>query len=384
MGEMREVYLDYNATSPVREEAIDAYFAAVRDGYGNPGSVHAAGRRARRLQDEAREKMADAVGASPPEVYFVSGGTEGDNIAVVGTAAMYGRGHVITSSIEHAAVLQACRKLDAGAFDVTYLDPDAHGRIDPAAVRGAIREDTILISVMWVNNETGVVQPVEGIGEVAREHGVRFHTDAVQAIGRIPVDVSRVPVDILTISAHKFCAPKGVGAMYVRRGVKVESTMHGGGQERGLRSGTENVPGVVAMAEAAVLASAEREGESARLASLRDRLEDGLLGGITGAHVNGAAATRVANTLNVRFDGADGEAVLIGLDEAGVAASSASACAAGSDEPSHVLMAMGLSKRQADESLRFSLGRFSVPADVDRCLEVVPGIVERVRSYRGR
>jgi cysteine desulfurase len=267
---------------------------------------------------------------------------------------------------------------------VTCVNADAAGRVDPDAVRRAIRDDTVLISVMWVNNETGVIQPVEEIAAIARERKIKFHTDAVQAFGRIPVDVRTFAVDLLTISAHKFCAPKGVGALYVRRGVKVENTVYGGGQERGLRSGTENVPGAAAMAEAAVLACAEREVEMERLAALRDRLEAGILRSIGGAIVNGVEAPRVANTLNVRFDGAEGEAVLIGLDENGVAASSASACAARSEEPSHVLTAMGLSKREADQSLRFSLGRWSTESDVERCLDVLPGVVDRVRSFRGR
>jgi cysteine desulfurase len=384
MADTPEVYMDYNATSPVRREALDAFNDAAGRAFGNPGSTHAAGRRARRIQDEARGMVAGVIGAGAPEVYFVSGGTEGDNVAILGTAALYGRGHVITTRIEHPAVLEACRSLDPGAFDVTFVDADAGGRVDPDAVRSAVREDTILISVMWVNNETGVIQPVEEIGAMARERRITFHTDAVQAFGRVAVDVRRVPVDMLTISAHKFCAPKGVGALYVRRGTKVGRTVHGGGQERGLRSGTENVPGVVAMARAAVLADSEREAESERLGSLRDRLQEGILRTIPDAHVNGDGSMRVANTLNVRFDGADSEAVLIGLDEKGVAASSASACAAGSDEPSHVLMSMGLTRKQAEESLRLSLGRFSSPSDVDHCLDVLPGIVERTRSYRRR
>jgi cysteine desulfurase len=384
MSDTPEVYMDYNATAPVRREAMETYNRAMRDGYGNPSSTHAAGRRARRILDDARDRVASTIGAGAPELYFTAGGTEADNIAVLGTAAMYGRGHVIATRIEHPAVLAACSSLDPGAFDVTYLDADAHGRIDPEAVRAAIRDDTILITVMWVNNETGVVQPIDEIGAIAREHRVKFHTDAVQAYGRLPVDVRQVPIDMLTISAHKFCAPKGVGALYVRRGVKVESIVYGGGQERGVRSGTENVPGVAAMAEAAVLACGERKAEMARLGALRERLEAGIVDEIRDTYVNGVGAIRVANTMNVRFDGADGEAVLIGLDEKGVAVSSASACAAGSDAPSHVLMAMGLSKREADESLRLSLGRLTVPSDVDRCLEVLPGVVERVRSFRGR
>jgi cysteine desulfurase len=384
MSNTPEVYMDYNATAPVREEAAEVYRNALIDRYGNPSSSHGVGRRSRKTLDEAREKIAGVLGAGAGEVYFTSGGTEGNNIAILGTAALYGTGHVVTTGIEHPSVLATCRGLDPGAFEVTCVNADAAGRVDPDAVRRAIRDDTVLISVMWVNNETGVIQPVEEIAAIARERKIKFHTDAVQAFGRIPVDVRTFAVDLLTISAHKFCAPKGVGALYVRRGVKVENTVYGGGQERGLRSGTENVPGAAAMAEAAVLACAERDVEMERLAALRDRLESGILRSIGGASVNGAEAPRVANTLNVRFEGAEGEAVLIGLDENGVAASSASACAARSEEPSHVLTAMGLSKREADQSLRFSLGRWSTGSDVERCLDVLPGVVDRVRSFRGR
>ena len=379
-----EVYMDYNATSPLREEVAEAYRRAAHDACGNPGSTHSAGRRSKRVLDDARDTFAAAVGATAGEIYFTGGGTEANNIAVLGTAAMYGEGHIVTTRIEHPAVLAACRSLDPAAFDVTYLDADETGRIDPAAVRDALRSDTILVSVMWVNNETGVIQPVESIGEITREKHIKFHTDAVQVLGRIPVELSRINADIVAFSAHKFSGPNGTGALFVRRGVRVEPVVHGGGQERGLRSGTENVPAVAAMAVAARLAAGEIESEPGRLALLRDRLEARILGTIPGVSVNGSGAPRVANTLNVRFDGAEGEAVLIGLDEAGIAASSASACAAGSDEPSHVLMAMGLTKGQANETLRFSLGRLSTGADVDRCLEVLPGIVERVRSFRGR
>ena len=376
--------MDYNATSPLREEAADVYVRTAHDAYGNPSSTHSAGRRSKRVLDDARDTIATAIGATAGEIYFSGGGTEANNIAVLGTAARYGEGHIVTARIEHPAVLAACRSLDPAAFDVTYLDADEKGRIDPEAVRDALRSDTILVSVMWVNNETGVIQPVEFIGEITREKHIKFHTDAVQALGRIPVDVSRVNADIVTFSAHKFSGPKGTGALFVRRGVRVEPTVHGGGQERGLRSGTESVPAIASMAEAARLAAGELESERGRLASLRDRLETGLLDSIPDVSVNGGAAPRVANTLNICFDGADGEAVLIGLDEAGIAASSASACAARSNDPSHVLMAMGLTRRQAKETLRFSLGRLSTGADVDRCLEVLPGIVERVRSFRGR
>jgi cysteine desulfurase len=380
MNDVREVYMDYNATAPVRREAVEAYRHVLAEGYGNPSSAHFAGRRAKAALDESRERIAATMGARPAEIFFTGGGTEGDNLAIKGIAAMHGQGHIVTSSIEHPAVLSTCRSLDPCDFDVTYLPVGADGRVDPEAVRGAVRKDTILITVMWVNNETGVIQPIEAIGAIAREKSVTFHSDAVQAYGRLLVNVGKLPVDALTISGHKFCAPKGTGALYVRRGVQVETVVHGGGQERRMRSGTENVAGVAAMAEAAELACAERESETGRLGALRDRLESGVQKVIPNATVNGGNSSRVANTSNISFAGAHGETVLTSLDEKRVAVSSASACMASAEDPSHVLRAMGLSRKQADESLRFSLGRFSDAADVERCLEVLPGIVERIRS----
>jgi cysteine desulfurase len=377
-----EVYMDYNATTPVRTEAAEVLQRVAREGFGNPSSTHFAGRRAKTALDDSRERVAATIGARPGEVYFTSGGTESDNLAVKGVAALRGRGHIVTSTIEHPAVIRACRSLNPCDFDVTYLPVDVTGRIDPDAVDKAIRDDTILITIMWANNETGVVQPVEAIGDIAREKDVTFHTDAVQVYGKIPVDVRRIPVDLLTISGHKFCAPMGVGALYVRRGVKLEPIVHGGGQERRLRSGTENLPAIAAMAEAGDLACGERTVEWKRLAELRDRLESGILEVVPDAWVNGADAPRICNTSNICFARANGEAVLIGLDEERIAVSSASACAAGDDEPSHVLMAMGLSRREAEDSMRFSLGRFSSDADVDRCLEVLPGVVGRIRAIR--
>jgi cysteine desulfurase len=356
----------------------------LAEGFGNPSSAHFAGRRAKAALDGARERVAATMGARPGEIYFTGGGTEGDNLAIRGIAAMHGRGHIITSSIEHPAVLSCCRSLDPCDFDVTIVPVGADGRVDPAAVRDAVRDDTILITVMWVNNETGVIQPIDEIAGIASASGVTFHTDAVQAFGRIPVDVGEIPVDLLTISGHKFCAPKGAGAVYARRGVRVEAMFHGGGQERRMRSGTENVAGIAALAEAAELASAERESEAYRLTALRDRLESETLRLIPDASINGGGAPRVANTSNVWFAGAHGETLLTSLDEERIAVSSASACMARTEDPSHVLMAMGLSRKQADESLRFSLGRFSEEADVDRCLEVLPGIIERIRSIRQR
>lgn len=354
----------------------------LRDGFGNSSSAHFAGRRAKTILDESRERIAGTLGAAPAELYFTSGGTEGDNLAIVGVSAKQERGHIVTSEIEHPAVLETCRYLGSRGFDVSYVPVNAEGRVEPGRVRDAIRDDTILITIMWVNNETGVIQPIEEIGGIARNRGVLFHTDAVQAYGRVRVDVSNTPVDMLTISGHKFCAPKGTGAVYVRRGVEIMTTSHGGGQERGVRSGTENLPGLAAMSAAAELACAERDAESSRIAALRNRLEAGAVGSIPETIVNGGGSPRVANTSNVRFPGADGEEILIALDEHRIAVSSASACAAGSDEPSHVLMAMGLSRREAEDSVRFSLGRFSGPEDVDRCLEVLPEVVERIRRRR--
>ncbi len=273
-----------------------------------------------------------------------------------------------------------CRGLDGETFEVTCLPVDSSGRVSPQAVADAIRDDTILITVMWVNNETGVIQPVETIGEIARERGVPFHTDAVQAFGRIPMDLASLPVDLLTISGHKFCAPKGAGLLYCRRGLKLAPTVFGGGQERGLRSGTENVPAIAAMAEAAELTLVEAGAQLPRQAKLRDSLEAGILAKIDGTTVNGASTLRVANTLNIGFPGVNGEAIVIALDEQRIAVSSASACAASNNEPSHVLLSMGLSRAQADSSIRFSLGRFSRSRDIDRCLDVLPGVIGRLRN----
>jgi cysteine desulfurase len=370
--------MDYNATAPVRDEAAETYARLTREAFGNPSSVHAAGRSARAVLEESRERLAATVGARPGEIYFTSGGTEGDNLAVKGVAARSGRGHVITTAIEHPAVIRACENISAGNVDVTYVGVDEQGRVVPESVERAIRDDTFLISIMWANNETGVIQAVDRIGEFTRARGVTFHTDAVQAYGRIPVDMSETPVDIMTISGHKFGAPKGVGAVYVRKGTGLEALVHGGGQERGMRGGTENVPGAAAMAVAAELACAERAAEAKRLSALRDRFESGVLAAIPDARINGHNAERLANTSNIRFPGADGEAVLIGLGEQDISASSASACAAGYEDPSHVLMAMGLTRRGADESIRFSLGRLSSDWDVDHCLEVLPGLVRRI------
>ncbi len=387
---MNPVYLDHNATTPVRAEARRAWLDAL-EACGNASSVHFAGREARARLDAARETVAECLGASPREVVFTSGGTEGDNLAVAGAVfgalaggrcASLDRAHVVTTAIEHPAVLAPCAWLESLGVRVTRVAPGADGRVDAAAVADAIDDDTVVVSVMWVNNETGVVQPVAEVARAARARGVLVHTDAVQAFGRIAVDVRQAPVDLLTISGHKFGAPVGTGALYVRRGTRLEPVLHGGGQEWGLRSGTHNVAGAAALAAAARAACAEREALSARLAALRDRIEREVTERIEGATVHGARAPRVSNTTSVRFAGADGEAVLLGLDAEGIAVSTASACAATRGEPSHVLRAMGLGAREAGESIRISLGHTTREADVDRLLEVLPAVVHRARAGR--
>jgi len=372
--------MDYNATSPVRPRALEALERVTRDCYGNASSAHQLGRTARRYLDDARESIAKCVGVEPREVVFTSGGTESDNLAIKGVVAQFTRGHIVTSTVEHPAVLETCRFFDEHGFDVTYLDVDEMGRVNPDEAAAAVRDDTLVMSVMWVNNETGVIQPIEELAAIAHARGVLLHTDAVQAFGRVPVDLSIAPVSLLSISGHKFGGPNGVGALIVRRGVELMASTHGGGQEWNTRSGTHNVSGVVAMAEAALEATQEMEKEQERLEFLRNRLEKGLLDRISDTHVNGADADRVANTSNIRLDGADGEAVLIALDEQGICASSASACAAAHTEPSHVLTAMGMSRRQAEDSMRFSLGADSTEDDVDKLVEVTPEIVERIRG----
>jgi cysteine desulfurase len=366
----------------VRPEAQEAWQRALVEGFANPGSTHTPGRRSRALLDGAREALASTLGARPGELVFTGSGTESDNLAIKGVALAAGAGHIVTTQIEHPAVLESCGFLERECFDVTCVGCDSEGRVSPDEIRDALREDTLLVSVMWVNNETGVIQPVEAIAEVAHEHGALMHTDAVQAYGRLPVRMDEVPIDLLSIAGHKFGAPRGTGALFVRRGTRLEPLLHGGGQERKLRSGTQSVAGALALATVGQLVCAEAESESRRLSGLRDRLEASLLERVPDTTVNGAAAQRTAGTANVRFDGADGEAVLLGLDANGIAASSASACAAAHTEPSYVLMAMGLSRSEAEHSMRFSLGRLNTDEDVDNFLDVIPGVVEKARSAK--
>ncbi len=380
---MKTIYLDHNATSPVREEALESYRRAAVDHFGNASSVHAAGRDARRALDAAREEVAAALGAHAREIVFTGGGTESDNLAIAGLAQRRRSGHIVTSAVEHPAVLATCRALESRGFGLTVVPVDATGRVDPDAVLAAVGPDTILVSIMMVNNETGVVQPIEEIGARIHERGVPLHTDAVQAFGRLPVDVATLPVDLLSISGHKFGAVKGVGVLFVRDGLMIEPILRGGGQENDRRSGTYNVPAAVSLATAATLAGKERDAEMARLAGLRDAMETAVRARIDGATVNGGAGPRVANTSNLRLPGADGEAIVLALDAAGIAVSSASACASAWRATSHVLSAMGLSAREADDSIRVSLGRATTAADVDAFACALPGAVERLRAAAG-
>ena len=379
-------YLDYAATTPVLDEVVEAMLPYLRSAYGNPSSVYAAGREAKKGLEEARELTAAAIGASPGEIVFTAGGTEADNLALKGGAfrarAMRGSGnHVITAAIEHHAVLHSAEWLEKQGFRVTFLPVDSEGVVDLEALASALGPETVLVSLMLANNEVGTLQPVAEASRITHERSrALFHTDAVQALGKVPVDVGELGVDMAAFAAHKIGGPKGTGALYVRRKTALEPILHGGGQERDLRSGTPNVAGIVGMSVAADIAASEVQEESERLSGLRDRLEDGIAGAIAGVKVNGAGAPRVPGTVNVCIEGLEGESLLLMLDARGVAASSGSACTSGSLEPSHVLMAMGVRPELAHGSLRLSLGRASTAGDVDYVLEVLPPIVERLRS----
>jgi len=373
------VYADANATTPLLPEVFEAMRPYWLEHFGNASSIHMDGQRGRRAVEQARETLARFFGCQPAEVVFNSGGTEGDNTAIFGL--LRAGDHLITTSIEHSAVLQAAERVAQRGVEVTYVAPGRNGLIDPEAIREAMRPETRLISVMLANNETGMIQPVEEIGRIAAEAGAYFHIDAVQGAGKIPFDVKRFGCHLLSISAHKVHGPKGVGALYVRRGTPVEPLLVGGSHERRRRAGTENVPGIVGLGKAVELAMGSLEdGTMERVAALRDRLEEGVLQ-IGGCGVNGGPdAPRVANTTNIWFDQVEGEALVIALDLKGVAVSGGSACHSGATEPSHVLMAMGLDKNRARASLRFSLLKTATEADVDHLLRVTPEAVERLRA----
>ncbi len=378
---MRKVYMDHAATTPVREEVLEAMLPYFDGTFGNASSIHTFGQEARRAVDAARETVASCIGVDPTEIYFTSGGTEANNMAIKGVAQAYEKKgkHIITSKIEHPAVLNCFQELEGTGFSASYLPVDEAGLIDPASLQKTITTDTILVSVMLANNETGTVQPVAELASVAGRNGTVFHTDAVQALGKMPVDVNELDVDLLTISAHKVYGPKGVGALFIRKGTRVAPLLHGGHHERNRRAGTENVPGIVGLAKSVELACRELATEPARLATLRDRLEQGIMERIDLVQTNGSVTNRLPNLLSIRFESVEGEPLLIGLDMQGVAVSTGSACTSGSLQPSHVLRAMGVPPAKAQQSVRFSLGRTNTEQDVDYVLEALPKLVERLR-----
>lgn len=378
---MKRVYLDHSATTPVRAEVLEAMLPFFTETFGNPSSLHQFGREVRKAVDEAREKTAQAIGASPQEIIFTSGGTEADNLAIRGVArARQKKGnHIITTAIEHHAVLDACLALKEEGFEVTVLPVDEHGRISLEELKAAINDKTILISVMMANNEVGTVQPLPEIGKLARERGIAFHTDAVQALGNLPVNVNDLNCDLLALSAHKFYGPKGVGALYVRGGTRIKIFNFGGSQEKKLRPGTENVPGIVGMGRAAELAVDGMEEKVKYVTGLRDRLIEGLLK-IGDVRLNGHPTERLPNNVNVSVQYVEGESLILSLDLKGIAASSGSACTSGSLDPSHVLTAMGLDHQTAHGSLRLSLGYRNTVEEIDYVLGEIPEIVSRLRA----
>jgi cysteine desulfurase len=375
---MRRVYLDNNATTPVLPEVLEAMRPYFGDHFGNASSIHHRGQETRAAVERARESVAALLGCRASEVVFTSGGTEADNLAIFGMAAS--GDHIITSTIEHHAVLNACKHLAAKGCEVTCIPVDSRGLVDPADVKRAIRPNTKLISIMLANNETGVVQPVTEIGKIAADAEIYFHTDAVQAAAKIPIDINRIGCDLLAISGHKIHGPQGAGALYVRKGTQLEPMLYGGSHERSRRAGTENVPGIVGLGKAAELARAAFErGDDQRMAAQRDRLERDLLQ-IEAAGLNSEDAPRVPNTTNIYFDGIEGEALVIALDLKGLAVSTGAACSSGAIEPSHVLTAMGLSRDRAKASIRFSLGKQNAVEDVDFALQLVGETVDRLRK----
>ena len=379
---MDRIYLDNAATTAVSPEVLEAMLPYFTQCFGNPSSIHSTGRDARRVVDAARRQVAAAIGAQPQEIYFTAGGSESDNWAIKGTAfAKKSRGnHIITSAIEHHAVLHTCAWLEKQGFEVTYLPVDEFGRVRVEDVEKAITDKTILITIMAANNEIGTIQPIAEIGKLAHDKGILFHTDAVQAIGAMPIDVNAMHIDMLSMSGHKFHGPKGIGALYIRKGVKIDQYLHGGAQERGQRAGTENLAGIVGMGKAIEIATQHLEENAARLTVLRDKLIDGILAEIPDVRLNGHRTQRLPNNVNVSVRYVEGEALLLRLDLAGIAGSSGSACTSGSLDPSHVLLAIGLPHEIAHGSLRLSLGTDTTEAEIDEVLDKLPGIVKNLRD----
>ncbi|HEY7789307.1 MAG TPA: IscS subfamily cysteine desulfurase [Vicinamibacterales bacterium] len=381
------IYLDHNATTPVLPEAADALAQATRDVFGNASSVHAFGQQAKTALDDARTRVAALIGSEVPELVFTSGGTEADNFAIRGAADALeptGRRHLIASGIEHEAVLNTLKALARRGWRTTVLPVDESGIVSPDALDAALTDETAVVSIMHANNEIGTIQPIAALASLAHARGALFHTDAVQSVGKIPVDVRALGVDLLSLSAHKFYGPKGTGALWIKRGTRLVAHSTGGKHERNRRAGTENVPALVAMGVAAEYARLRMKDEAARVGRLRDHLESGVLAKVAGTAVNGAPDRRVPNTSNISFDRIEAESLLIALDLDGVAVSTGSACSSGTLEPSHVLRAMGLPTHRAQNSIRFSLGHDNTEAEIDHVLAILPGIVEKLRSLTTR
>jgi cysteine desulfurase len=381
---MKRIYMDHSATAPMAPQVLEAMLPYFSEKFGNASSLHSFGREAKEALEECREKVAGLLGADPEEVIFTSGGTESDNLALKGIAYRSrekGLGnHIITTAIEHPAILETCRKLENQGFSITYLPVTREGLIDLEVLESAIRKETILISVMHANNEIGTIQPLEDIGKIAKEKEIYFHTDAVQTAGKIPIDVQKMELDLLSISAHKLYGPKGIGALYVRKGTRLDSIIQGGGHERNLRSGTENIPGIVGLAKAAELAQQDMMIESERLLRLRDRLAGLVLDQVKDAWINGTMTQRLPSNLNFGFRYVEGESLLMFLDSKGIAVSTGSACSSHKLEPSHVLMALGLPAEECHGSLRITMGRSNTEEDIDY---VGSAIVEAVQRFRG-
>ncbi|NLV72675.1 MAG: cysteine desulfurase NifS [Actinobacteria bacterium] len=378
----RVIYLDHASTTPVDPEVLEIMRPWFTEEFGNPSTVYSLGLASAQAVQQARESIAETIGAEPEEICFTSGGTEADNWALLGTAdACQKKGrHLITSAIEHHAVLETVEHLEKRGYEVTRLPVDGGGLVDPDEVRRAIRPDTILVSIMHANNEIGTIEPIAEIGKVTREAGVPFHTDAVQSAGKLPLDVNELGVDMLSMSAHKFYGPKGIGLMYLRKRTRITPLLHGGGQEKGFRAGTHNVPGIVGMAKALELATNRMADDAVREAALRDRLWDGLSANIDAIHLNGDMVSRLPGNLNLRVDGIEGESMILMLDMDGICVSSGSACTTGSLEPSHVLLALGIPQEHAHGSLRITLGRSTTAEDIDLFIKVFPPIVTRLRE----
>jgi len=378
----RVIYLDHASTTPTDPQVVEAMLPWFSEKFGNPSTVYSLGLTSAEAVQHARETIASLIGAEPEEVFFTSGGTESDNWAILGTADAHqskGR-HLVTSAIEHHAVLESMEFLEKRGYEVTRVPVDGNGLVDPEEVRRALRPDTILVSIMHANNEVGTIEPIEEIGKITKEAGVLFHVDAVQTAGKLPLDVDQLGCDLLSMSAHKFYGPKGVGLLYLRKRARVTPFFHGGGQERGRRAGTHNVPGIVGMAKALELAHERMAEDAARESALRDRLWNGLREKIEAIHLNGDLARRLPNNLSIRVDGVEGESMILMLDMEGICVSSGSACTTGSLDPSHVLLAMGIPAEQAHGSLRMTLGRSTTAEDIDKFIQVFPPIVARLRE----